>query len=88
MRAYDTLSKPLVPHQLRRAGSVVLDVSRSRRNEPALIVDTTPVVDLEGAIVGTSRLLRKAYKIISLFATDSIELARTRRSAFAIHPPP
>src|SRR5450432_1061587 len=50
--AYDYLFKPLDLHQLRRVVGEALDVAR-RMREPAVLAETAPIPDIEGAIVGT-----------------------------------
>src|SRR5229473_2738050 len=49
--AYDYLFKPLDPHQLRRVVGEALEVGR-RMREPAVVTETAPDPDVDGAIVG------------------------------------
>src|SRR5438105_11907149 len=50
--AYDYLFKPLDLHQLRRVAGEALEVAR-RMREPALLPETAPDADVDGAIVGS-----------------------------------
>src|SRR5271165_3567384 len=50
--AYDYLFKPLDPHELRRIVGEALEVAR-RMREPAIVAETAPDSDMEGAIVGS-----------------------------------
>ena len=50
--AYDYLFKPLDLHQLKRVVSEALEVAR-RMREPAVLAETAPDPDVEGAIVGS-----------------------------------
>src|SRR5437868_6551863 len=49
--AYDYLFKPLDLNQLRRGVAEALDVAR-RMREPAVLAETAPDADVDGAIVG------------------------------------
>src|SRR5437870_918717 len=55
--AYDYLFKPLDLHQLRRVVGEALEVAR-RMREPAVIAETLPDPDVEGAIVGACAAMR------------------------------
>src|SRR6267142_2308850 len=50
--AYDYLFKPLDLHQLRRVVGEALEVAR-RMREPAVLAETAPDPDVDGAIVGS-----------------------------------
>jgi two-component system response regulator AtoC len=58
--AYDYLFKPLDPHQLRRVVGEALEVGR-RMREPAVVTETAPDHDVEGAIIGTCPAMREVY---------------------------
>src|SRR5262249_12579680 len=55
--AYDYLFKPLDLHQLRRVVGEALEVAR-RMREPAVIAESLPDSDVEGAIVGGCPAMR------------------------------
>jgi DNA-binding NtrC family response regulator len=69
--AYDYLFKPLDPHQLRRVVGEALEVSR-RMREPAVVAETAPDPDVEGAIVGTCPAMREVYKAIGRVAGQGV----------------
>src|SRR3989440_10510543 len=56
--AYDYLFKPLDLHQLRRGVGEALEVAR-RMREPAVLAETAPDPDVDGAIVGSWPALRE-----------------------------
>src|SRR5215469_11571157 len=61
--AYDYLFKPLDLHQLRRVVGEALEVSR-RMRAPAVVTETPPEPDVEGAILGGCPAMREVYKAI------------------------
>ncbi|HYT88028.1 MAG TPA: response regulator, partial [Gemmataceae bacterium] len=61
--AYDYLFKPLDLHQLRRVVGEALEVARQMR-EPAVVAETAPDPDVDGAIVGSCPAMREVYKAI------------------------
>jgi DNA-binding NtrC family response regulator len=65
--AYDYLFKPLDQHQLRRVVGDALDVAW-RTRAAAVIAETVPEPDLEGAIVGSCPAMREVYKAIGCVA--------------------
>src|ERR1700704_1442933 len=58
--AYDYLFKPLDLHQLRKVVGEALEVAR-RMREPAVLVETAPDPDVDGAIVGSCPPMRGGY---------------------------
>src|SRR5271156_5892781 len=77
--AYDYLFKPLDPHQLRRVVSEALEVAR-RMREPAVLTETDPDVDVEGAIVGSCPAMREVYKAIGRVAAQDVPVLITGES--------
>src|ERR1700674_908359 len=65
--AYDYLFKPLDPHELRRVVGAALDVAR-RMREPALLAETVPDPDVDGAMVGSCPAMCEVYKAIGRVA--------------------
>src|ERR1700676_3488297 len=61
--AYDYLFKPLEPHQLRRVVGEAVEVAR-RMREPAVIAETLPDADVDGAIIGSCPAMREVYKAV------------------------
>jgi two-component system nitrogen regulation response regulator GlnG len=66
--AYDYLFKPLNLHQLRRVVGEALEVSR-RMRAPAVVAETLPEPDTEGAIIGVCPAMREVYKAIGRVAS-------------------
>src|ERR1700704_6915826 len=58
--AYDYLFKPLDLHQLRRVVGEAVEVAR-RMREPAVLTESAPDPDVEGAIVGSCPPMRGGY---------------------------
>src|ERR1700704_3394351 len=58
--AYDYLFKPPALHQLRRVVGEALEVAR-RMREPAVLAETAPDPDVDGAIVGSCPPMRGGY---------------------------
>jgi len=69
--AYDYLFKPLDPHQLRRVVGEALEVAR-RMREPAVVAETAPDLDVDGAIVGSCPAMREVYKAIGRVAAQNV----------------
>ena len=77
--AYDYLFKPLDLDQLRRVVGEALDVAR-RMREPAVIAETTPDLDVDGAIVGSCPAMREVYKAIGRVAAQDVPVLITGES--------
>jgi DNA-binding NtrC family response regulator len=69
--AYDYLFKPLDLHQLRRVVGEALEVAR-RMRAPAILAETAPDPDVDGAIVGSCPAMREVYKAIGRVAAQSV----------------
>ena len=76
--AYDYLFKPLDLHQLRRVVGEALEVAR-RMREPAVVAETAPDADVDGAIVGCCPAMREVYKAIGRVAAQDVAGADHRR---------
>src|SRR5438874_1933693 len=77
--AYDYLFKPLDLHQLRRVVGEALEVAR-RMREPAVVAETAPDPDVDGAIVGSCPAMREVYKAIGRVAAQSVPVLITGES--------
>src|SRR5436190_18616188 len=77
--AYDYLFKPLDLHQLRRVVGEALEVAR-RMREPAVLADTAPDPDVDGAIVGSCPAMREVYKAIGRVAAQNVPVLITGES--------
>jgi two-component system nitrogen regulation response regulator GlnG len=77
--AYDYLCKPLDPKQLRRVVGEALQVARQMR-EPAVVAETAPDPDVDGAIVGACAAMREVYKAIGRVAGQSVPVLITGES--------
>jgi DNA-binding NtrC family response regulator len=77
--AYDYLFKPLDLHQLQRVVREALDVAR-RMREPAVVAETPPDADVEGAIIGTCPAIREVYKAIGRVAGHNVPVLITGES--------
>src|SRR5436309_2135481 len=77
--AYDYLFKPLDLHQLRRVVGEALDVAR-RMRAPAVVAETAPDPDVEGAIVGACPAMREVYKSIGRVAAQNVPVLVTGES--------
>src|SRR5882724_2264717 len=77
--AYDYLFKPLDLHQLRRVVGEALEVAR-RMREPAVLAETTPDSDVDGAIVGSCPAMREVYKAIGRVAAQNVPVLITGES--------
>src|SRR5438876_269862 len=77
--AYDYLFKPLDLHQLRRVVNEALEVAR-RMREPAVIAETLPDPDVEGAIIGGCPAMREVYKAVGRVAAQNVPVLITGES--------
>jgi DNA-binding NtrC family response regulator len=77
--AYDYLFKPLDLHQLRRVVGEALEVAR-RMHEPAVVAETAPDPDIEGAIIGGCAAMREVYKAIGRVAAQDVPVLITGES--------
>ena len=77
--AYDYLFKPLDLHQLRRVVGEALEVAR-RMREPAVVAETSPDPDVDGAIVGSCPAMREVYKAIGRVAAQDVPVLITGES--------
>src|SRR2546423_992581 len=77
--AYDYLFKPLDLHQLKRVAGEALDVAR-RMRQPAVVAETAPDPDVEGAIVGSCPAMREVYKAIGRVAGQDVPVLITGES--------
>jgi two-component system nitrogen regulation response regulator GlnG len=77
--AYDYLFKPLDLHQLRRVVGEALEVAR-RMRQPAVVAETAPDPDVEGAIVGSCAAMREVYKAIGRVAAQNVPVLITGES--------
>jgi DNA-binding NtrC family response regulator len=77
--AYDYLFKPLDLHQLRRVVGEALDVAR-RMREPAVLAETAPDPDVDGAIVGSCPAMVEVYKAIGRVAAQDVPVLITGES--------
>ncbi|MBV8311784.1 MAG: sigma-54-dependent Fis family transcriptional regulator, partial [Planctomycetaceae bacterium] len=77
--AYDYLFKPLDLRELRRVVDEALEVAQ-RMREPALIAETPPDPDADGAIVGSCPAMREVYKAIGRVAAQNVPVLITGES--------
>src|SRR5262245_39232735 len=77
--AYDYLCKPLDPHELRRVVGEALEVARQMR-EPAVVAESAPGPDVDGAIVGGCEAMREVYKAIGRVAAQDVPVLITGES--------
>src|SRR6202051_1512381 len=77
--AFASLFKPLDLHQLRRVVGEALEVAR-RMREPAVIAETAPDPDVDGAIVGSCPAMREVYKAIGRVAAQNVPVLITGES--------
>jgi two-component system nitrogen regulation response regulator GlnG len=77
--AYDYLFKPLDLHQLQRVVGEAFEVVR-RMHEPAVLVETGPDADVDGAIVGSCPAMREVYKAIGRVAAQNVPVLITGES--------
>ncbi len=77
--AYDYLFKPLDPHQLRRVVGEALEMAR-RMRQPAVVAETAPDPDVDGAIVGSCPAMSEVYKAIGRVAAQDVPVLITGES--------
>src|SRR5438477_12852506 len=77
--AYDYLFKPLDLHQLRRVVGEAVEVAR-RMREPAVLPETAPDADVDGAIVGSCPAMQEVYKAVGRVAAQGVPVLITRES--------
>jgi two-component system nitrogen regulation response regulator GlnG len=77
--AYDYLFKPLDLNQLRRVVGEALEVARRMRT-PAVVAETPPDPDIEGAILGGCPAMREVYKAIGRVAGQDVTVLITGES--------
>src|ERR1700758_3094002 len=71
--AYDYLFKPLDLYQLRRVVGEALEVAR-RMRQPAVVAETAPDPDMDGAIVGRCPAMIEVYKAIGRVAAQDVPI--------------
>jgi two-component system nitrogen regulation response regulator GlnG len=69
--AFDYLFKPLDLHELQRVVGEALEVVR-RMRAPAVLLETAPDHDVDGAIIGSSPAMREVYKAIGRVAAQTV----------------
>src|SRR6202163_2304033 len=77
--AHDYLFKPLDLNELRRVVGEALEVAR-RMRAPAVLAETAPDPDVDGAIVGLSPAMREVYKAIGRVAAQNVPVLITGES--------
>jgi DNA-binding NtrC family response regulator len=77
--AYDYLFKPLDPHRLRRVVGEALEVGR-RMRQPAVVTESAPDPDVDGAIVGSCPAMGEVYKAIGRVAAQDVPVLITGES--------
>jgi two-component system nitrogen regulation response regulator GlnG len=77
--AYDYLFKPLDPQRLQRVVDEALDVAR-RMREPAVVTESAPDPDVDGAIVGSCPAMSEVYKAIGRVAAQDVPVLITGES--------
>ncbi len=77
--AYDYLFKPIDLNHLHRVVGEALEVAR-RMREPAVVAETAPDPDVDGAIVGASPAMREVYKAIGRVAAQDVPVLITGES--------
>jgi two-component system nitrogen regulation response regulator GlnG len=77
--AYDYLFKPLDPHRLRRVIDEALEVAR-RMRQPAVVAESAPDPDVDGAIVGSCPAMNEVYKAIGRVAAQDVPVLITGES--------
>jgi DNA-binding NtrC family response regulator len=74
--AYDYLFKPLNLSQLRRVVGEALEVAR-RMREPAVVAESLPDPDVDGAIIGVCPAMLEVYKAIGRVAAQDVPVLIT-----------
>jgi two-component system nitrogen regulation response regulator GlnG len=77
--AYDYLFKPLSLHQLRRVVGEAIYVAR-RMRQPAVVAETSPDPDVDGAILGSCPAMREVYKAIGHVVSQDVTVLITGES--------
>ena len=77
--AFDYLFKPLDLDQLQAVVGAALEVAR-RMREPAVVAETLPDPDVDGAIIGTCPAMREVYKAIGRVAGQNVPVLITGES--------
>ena len=77
--AFDYLFKPLDLGQLQTVVGAALEVAR-RMREPAVVAETLPDPDVDGAIIGTCPAMREVYKAIGRVAGQNVPVLITGES--------
>jgi two-component system nitrogen regulation response regulator GlnG len=77
--AYDYLFKPLDLQQLQHVVGEALDVAR-RMCAPAVVAQTPPEDDVDGAIIGCCPAMREVYKAIGRVAVQNVPVLITGES--------
>jgi two-component system nitrogen regulation response regulator GlnG len=77
--AYDYLFKPLDPPRLRQVVGEALEVAR-RMRQPAVVAETAPDPDVDGAIVGSCPAMSEVYKAIGRVAAQDVPVLITGES--------
>jgi two-component system nitrogen regulation response regulator GlnG len=77
--AYDYLFKPLDLEQLQRVVGEAVEVAR-RMRRPAVLTETAPDPDTEGAILGACPAMREVYKAIGRVAAQDVPVLITGES--------
>ena len=77
--AFDYLFKPINLGQLQTVVGAVLEVAR-RMREPAVVSETLPDPDVDGAIIGTCPAMREVYKAIGRVAGQNVPVLITGES--------
>ena len=77
--AFDYLFKPINLGQLQTVVDAALEVAR-RMREPAVVAETLPDPDVDGAIIGTCPAMREVYKAIGRVAGQNVPVLITGES--------
>src|SRR3954468_18620439 len=77
--AYDYLFKPLDLSELRRTVGEAVEGSR-RMREPAVLAESMPEPDVEGAIIGACPAMREIYKAIGRVTGQNVPVLITGES--------
>jgi DNA-binding NtrC family response regulator len=77
--AFDYLFKPINLGQLQTVVNAALEVAR-RMREPAVVSETLPDPDVDGAIIGTCPAMREVYKAIGRVAGQNVPVLITGES--------